>query len=80
MTTQLFQLDIVNGVKAANTSHAITAAEALAYVGFATDTDVHVSFNGGTENFPLKAGMPMALPANVTSIGFDVAAKLYLGV
>lgn len=78
MQSQMFQIDI-NATRAAAVSFTITQADAKAYTGFAFDGDVLVSFNNLGQAFPLAAGTPMGLPANVTSIETNVPVKLYLG-
>ena len=75
---KMFMLDI-DGVKAANTTHTLTADEVAKYVGFAIEVDTTVSFNGGAQQFPMKAGVPMGLPGNTTSITLGLSSRLYLG-
>ena len=78
MSANFFQID-VNNVKSSATSFTITETDFDKYTGFAIDGDALVSFNGGSQAFPLSAGIPMQFPENITSIETDVAVVLYLG-
>ena len=75
--SKLFQL-VTGAQVAAATSFTLTDVQKK-YSAIAFDTDVAVSFNGGGEEFPLGAGIPMALPGNANTIEVDVAAKLFFG-
>lgn len=70
---------VIDDVRAAATSFALSASDLSKYNSIAFDGDVFVSFNLGGQAFPLAAGVPMALPGGVTSIETNVAAKLYFG-
>ncbi len=69
-----------NNVKSAATSFTLTATEKAKYKGFAPSVAVAVSFDSGSQAFPLAAGQPMLFPENFTTIETDVSAKLYLGI
>lgn len=74
-----FQIDH-NNVQSANTTFTPTAFEKNKYAGFALAVDANVSFDGGSQLFPLKAGVPMLFPENMTSIQTSVSTALYYGL
>ena len=74
-----FQIDH-NNVQAAATSFTPTEADKDKYAGFALASGADVSFDGGTQTFPLQAGVPMLFPENMTSIQTSVSTKLYYGL
>ena len=76
---ETFQIDH-NNVKATATSFTLTDVEIEKYKGFATDIAVTVSFDGGTQSFPLASGQPMKFPENFETIETDVSTKLFLGI
>ena len=79
MSKEIFQLDH-NNVKTAATSFTLTALEIEKYNGFATAIDVDVSFDSGSQAFPLKAGVPILFPENFTTIETSASTKLFLGI
>jgi len=74
-----FQIDH-NNVKASASSFTLTPSEIKAYSGFALSLNADVSFDGGTQAFPLLKGTPIVFPENFTTIETSVAVKLYLGI
>ncbi len=74
-----FQIDH-NDVRASASSFTLTDADRDKYDGFATSVNVAVSFDGGSQEFPLLAGQPMKFPENFTTIETDVATKLFFGI
>ena len=79
MSKEIFQIDH-NNVKAPATSFTLTESEIKKYNGIAFDADVDVSFDSGSQSFPIKAGVPMLLPVNFTTIETSVLTKLFLGI
>ena len=74
-----FQIDH-NNVQSANTTFTPTDADKSKYSGFALAVAADVSFDGGTQAFPLEAGVPMLFPENMTSIQTSVSTALYYGL
>ncbi len=74
-----FQIDH-NNVKASASSFTLTAEEIKKYNGFALSLNADVSFDGGTQAFPLLKGTPIEFPENFTTIETSIAVKLYLGI
>ena len=74
-----FQIDHKN-VQSANTTFTPTDKEKNDYAGFALAINADVSFDGGSQAFPLKAGVPMLFPVNMTSIQTSVSTALYYGL
>ena len=74
-----FQIDH-NNVQSANTTFTPTDREKEKYAGFALASAADVSFDGGSQAFPLAAGVPMLFPENMTSIQTSVSTVLYYGL
>ena len=75
---KMFLID-TEGTKDTNTTHTLTADEVKKYTGFAVEVNTTVSFNGGGQEFPLAAGVPMGIPGNTETIELGTTSRLYLG-